>query len=87
MNMQIIIAITCLGLLLWVDPANAQDTKTYPDTKTFDVTVGRHKAVTLSKEKADDILAEASKVLKNATWCSNGRKWLEPSPHPIRTRE
>jgi hypothetical protein len=63
MNMQIVVAIACL-VLLWVDPANAQDTKTYPDTKTFDVTVGRHKAVTLSKEKADDILAEASKVLK-----------------------
>jgi hypothetical protein len=56
--MQIIIAIVCLGLLMRVEPANAQDTKTY------ELTVGHHEALTLRSDRVDDILAEASKVLQ-----------------------
>jgi hypothetical protein len=52
-----VVAIVCLGLLNWIEPAGAQGTKTYS------LTVGRHHSVSMSDEKADKILAEASKVL------------------------
>jgi hypothetical protein len=58
MNMQIIIAIVCLGLLIWVEPASAQRSKTHS------LTVGRHENVALRAEEVDKILAEASKVLR-----------------------
>jgi hypothetical protein len=58
MKMQIIIAIACLGLLMWIHPASAQQIRTYS------LTVGRHDAVSLSTDQVDKILAEASLVLK-----------------------
>jgi hypothetical protein len=58
MKTQIIIAIVCLGLLIWVDPGSAQQIRTYS------LTIGRHHKVALSADKVDKILAEASKVLK-----------------------
>jgi hypothetical protein len=56
--MKAIIAIVCLGLLLSAEPVGAQQTKTYL------LTVGRHKNVEVSDKKVDEILTEASKVLK-----------------------
>jgi hypothetical protein len=56
--MQIIIAIVCLGLLVWLEPASAQQTKTH-----F-LTVGHHKDVQISDDDVKKILAEASKVLE-----------------------
>jgi hypothetical protein len=58
MKTQIIIAIVCLGLLIWVDPGSAQQIRTYS------LTIGHHHKVALSADKVDEILAEASKVLK-----------------------
>jgi hypothetical protein len=60
MTIQIITAIVGLGLLMWVEPANAQDTKIY------EFTVGRHEAISraVSRNDIDDILTEASKVLQ-----------------------
>jgi hypothetical protein len=58
--MKIIMAIVSLGLLMWIEPINAQATKVY------ELTVGRHEAVsgTVSRNDIDDILTEASKVLQ-----------------------
>jgi hypothetical protein len=57
--MKIIIAILCVGLVMWVGPADAQD------TKTFRLTVGLHTAVSQNyKNKIDQIFEAASKVLK-----------------------
>jgi hypothetical protein len=57
-KMQTIIAIVCLGLVMWANPASAQQIRTYS------LTVGRHHAVQLSPDHLDAILAESSKVLK-----------------------
>jgi hypothetical protein len=56
--MQAIIAIVCLGLLMWLEPARAQQTKTH-----F-LTVGHHKNVEISDSDVKKILAEASKALE-----------------------
>ena len=58
--MKIIMAVVSLGLLMWVEPVNAQDTKIY------EFTVGRHEAISraVSRNDIDDILTEASKVLQ-----------------------
>jgi hypothetical protein len=57
--MKIIIAILCVGLAMWVGPADAQD------TKTFRLTVGLHTAVDQNyKNKIDQIFEAASRVLK-----------------------
>lgn len=55
--MQIILALVCLSLLMWVEPASAQRS----------LTVGRHASLSIreiSDERIDDILIEASKVLR-----------------------
>jgi Matrixin len=59
--MQIITAIVGLGLLMWVEPANAQRTQTQIP---FRLTVGVHDHETVSPDRVDKILEEASKVLK-----------------------
>jgi hypothetical protein len=56
MKMGAIIAIACLGLLTWVEPASAQ--------KTYSLTVSRHQDVALSADDVDKILADASKMLQ-----------------------
>jgi hypothetical protein len=68
MNMQIIIAIACLGLLMWVEPANAQR-RPQPQIP-FELTVGAHKKAMLGANeveignRVDEILKRASKVLR-----------------------
>jgi hypothetical protein len=57
MRTKIIIAVW-LGLLMWAEPAGAQS------TRTFSLTVGRHKSVKLTNEDVDRLLVEASKALK-----------------------
>ena len=57
--MRTIIAIACLGLLLWVEPAGAQ--------KTYSLTVSRHPDVALSAADVDKILADASKMLQKTS--------------------
>jgi hypothetical protein len=59
MTMRTIIAIACLGLLLWVEPASAQ--------KTYSLTVSRHPDVALSAADVDKILADASKMLQKTS--------------------
>jgi hypothetical protein len=59
MTMRTIIAIACLGLLLWVEPAGAQ--------KTYSLTVSRHPDVALSAADVDKILADASKMLQKTS--------------------
>jgi hypothetical protein len=54
--MQIIIAIVCLRLLMWVEPASAQ--------VTHELTVSHHGDIALSDGEVDEILAAASEVLK-----------------------
>ena len=56
MNMRIIIASVCLGLLMWAEPASAQS--------TYSLTVSHHKDIALSEDDVDKILASASKVLQ-----------------------
>jgi hypothetical protein len=56
--MKAIIAIVCLGSLMSAGPVGAQQTKTYL------LTVGHHKNVEVSDKQVDEILTEASKVLK-----------------------
>ena len=58
--MKIIMAVVSLGLLMSVEPVNAQDTKIY------EFTVGRHEAISraVSRNDIDNILTEASKVLQ-----------------------
>jgi hypothetical protein len=58
MKMKIIVAVAWLGLLTWAEPAGAQNTRTYS------LTIGRHKSVALTNDDADKILAEASKALR-----------------------
>lgn len=58
MKMKIVIAVAWLGLLTWAEPASAQNTRTYS------LTVGRHKSVKLTNDDVDKLLAEASKALK-----------------------
>lgn len=53
----IITAIACLGGMTWLEPASAQQTKTY-----F-VTVGQYKTLKLKDSDVSKILREASKVL------------------------
>ena len=62
MNMQIIITIVCLGLLMWVEPANAQ--RPQPQ-RTFRLTVGvhDHERERVSTARVKAILKEASNVL------------------------
>jgi hypothetical protein len=67
MTMRTIIAIACLGLLLWVEPAGAQ--------KTYSLTVSRHPDVALSAADVDKILADASKMLQKT---SEHRRLLPP---------
>ena len=58
MKVKVIIAVAWLGLLMWAEPASAQNTRTYS------FTVGRHESVKLKNDDVDKILAEASKALK-----------------------
>ena len=60
MHMQIIIAIVCLGLLMWADTANAQSPQ--PQI-TFRLTVGVHDHERVSPARVKAILKEASNVL------------------------
>lgn len=53
--MQVIIAIVCLGLLMWAEPVGAQT--------THSLTVGHHRNVELSNDDVDTILHDASKLL------------------------
>jgi Matrixin len=66
--MPIIIAIACLGLLIWVEPAGAQTTHL--------LSVSHHRDITLSEDDVDKILAKASEVLEknscNATFKRKG---------------
>jgi len=55
--MRIINAIVSLGLLLWIDAASAEQPISH-----F-LTVGHHNSVEMDDDKADRILAQASKVL------------------------
>jgi hypothetical protein len=57
-EMQVIIVIVCLGLLIWLEPARAQQAKTHL------LTVGHHKNVEISDNDVKKILAEASKALE-----------------------
>jgi hypothetical protein len=63
MKMKIIIAIACLGLLMWVEPANAQQ-RPQPQIP-FELTVGvhDHERRQVTDARIDKILKEASKVL------------------------
>jgi Matrixin len=56
MKMQMIVAIACLGLLMWVEPASAQS--------TYSLTVSHHRDIALSEDKVDQILSKASEILK-----------------------
>jgi hypothetical protein len=73
-NMQIIIAFVCLGLLMWVEPASAQRS----------LTVARHDQLSISDAQVDDILIEASKALRqcNVVLKRNGRVATFNSPNP-----
>jgi hypothetical protein len=65
--MKIIIAMACLGFLMWLEPANAQQ-RPQPQIP-FELTVGVHEKVKLgrnaveTRKRVDKILKEASKVL------------------------
>jgi hypothetical protein len=67
MKMKIIIAMACLGFLMWLEPANAQQ-RPQPQIP-FELTVGVHEKVKLgrnaveTRKRVDKILKEASKVL------------------------
>jgi hypothetical protein len=54
--MRTIIAVVCLALLMWVEPASAQ--------KTYSLQVSRHESVALSADEVDEILADMSKILQ-----------------------
>lgn len=54
--MRTIMAIVCLGLMMWAGPASAQ--------KTYSLSVSHHPSIRLSDEEVDNILAAASKMLK-----------------------
>jgi hypothetical protein len=54
--MQIIIAIVCLGLLMWVEPASAQT--------THSLKVSRHPNVELSDRAVDAIFVEATEIMR-----------------------
>ena len=56
--MRTIIAIACLGLLMWVEPAGAQ--------KTYTLSVSHHRTIELSDDEVKRILAAASNMLKDA---------------------
>jgi hypothetical protein len=56
--MRILFAIVCLSLLMVVDPASAQRTTTYS------LTISHHRELKLSAPLVDEILVEASNVLK-----------------------
>jgi hypothetical protein len=58
MKMHIIIAIACLGLLTWIEPASAQR------SKTRELTVGHHRDIALRADQIDRIFVEASKILR-----------------------
>jgi hypothetical protein len=56
MKMRAIVAIVCLGLLMWVEPAGAQT--------THSLAVSHHRNTELSNDDIDTILGDASKVLQ-----------------------
>src|SRR5262245_45426482 len=56
MKMQAITAIVFLGLLMWVEPASAQN--------PYSLTVGHHPTVSVSQSDVDTILSQASKILQ-----------------------
>jgi hypothetical protein len=56
--MQAIVALLCLGALLWAGPAAAQ--------KTYSLTVSRHESVRLTDSQARAILRGMTKLLRNA---------------------
>jgi hypothetical protein len=58
MKTKIVIAAAWLGLLMWAEPASAQNTRTYS------LSVGHHESIELADDQVDKILAEASKVLR-----------------------
>lgn len=68
MKMKIIIAMACLGFLMWLEPANAQQ-RPQPQIP-FELTVGVHEKATLGASgvelgnRVDEILKRASKVLR-----------------------
>jgi hypothetical protein len=57
-QMQIIIAVVCLALLAWINPASAQVTHL--------LRVSRHPTVQFSEQQVDRILADASKRLQKS---------------------
>src|SRR5436189_4568345 len=57
MKMQTIIAIVCLGLLMWIDPASAQS--------PYSLKISRHHTVNVNEGAVDDILRDASEILQN----------------------
>jgi len=57
MNMQIILAVLCLALLMWAEPATAQ--------KTYSVSVSVHRSLPeLTADQVKKFLADASKMLQ-----------------------
>jgi hypothetical protein len=57
MNMQVVFtSMVCLGLLIWVEPVSAQ--------VTHELTVSHHPGIALSDGEVDEIIAEASTLLK-----------------------
>jgi hypothetical protein len=62
--MQTIIAIVCLGLLMWAEPASAQSSA----QSSYSLKVSRHRnVVALSEHEVDSILHDASKILQNSS--------------------
>ena len=59
MKLKVAFAATWLGLLTWAGPAVAA-----AEVPPFPLSVGHQKSVRLDDDKVDEILAEASKVLK-----------------------
>lgn len=84
-NMQIIIAIVCLGLLTWVEPASAQ--RRQPQIP-FQLTVAVHDHERVSADRVDEILKEASKVLSKCNVILKRKgsvgAFMEPNTAPNR---
>jgi len=76
MKIQDVIAIVCLGLLMWTNPAGAQS--------AYSLSVSRHPSVSISDKQVDDVLAAASKMLQercNVTFTRTGPVHTFASPN------
>ena len=60
--MRVIVAVVCLGLLLWTGPAAAQNTRP-PNTHLL--TVSKHESINLTEPQVRNILERVSKLLKD----------------------